>query len=315
MGILDCARLIKSILDALPQNNEKSENLCRCAKVIQTGLRHIRAREMIIEEGYLLYLDAKKHLRPDSLRDIRYIGRKLLRVNAEFAKRNFSEVSSADCEEWLTSAFTTSPQFNKARAMLHGLFEFALRRGWCGENPVKRIERRKVIEREIAPLTLAETRKLLDAAETIPNCAVPAGLLILAGIRPREVRRLEWRDIDLRENSITVRSQCSKTGGIRQVEICPALKRILRRGRHEGSRVCPRNWDRHWRKIREKSGLGKRWVQDVLRHTYASHHAKRFRDLPRLQLNMGHGNQALLRSRYVNMRGLSKCEAARFFKI
>ena len=169
LGILDCARLIKSILDASPQNNEKSENLCRCAKVIQTGLRHVRAREMIIEEGYLLYLEAKKHLRPDSRRDIRYIGRKLLRVNPAFSKRNFSELSPADCEEWINSAFTTSPQFNKARAMLHALFEFALRRGWCGENPARRVERRRVVEREIIPLTLAETRRLLEIAETIPR--------------------------------------------------------------------------------------------------------------------------------------------------
>lgn len=62
-----------------------------------------------------------------------------------------------------------------------------------------------------------------------------------------------------------------------------------------------------------KSGLGKNWVQNVLRHTYASFHAKKYADLPRLQLNMGHRDQSLLRSRYVNMRGLSKSAANSFF--
>ena len=53
--------------------------------------------------------------------------------------------------------------------------------------------------------------------------------------------------------------------------------------------------------------------QDVLRHTYASYFAKRFKDLPRLQLNMGHHDLSLLRSRYINMRGISNLEATSFF--
>ena len=56
-----------------------------------------------------------------------------------------------------------------------------------------------------------------------------------------------------------------------------------------------------------------RWVQDVLRHTYASFHAKNYADLPRLQLNMGHRDQSLLRSRYINMHGISRAEAKSFF--
>ena len=103
-----------------------------------------------------------------------------------------------------------------------------------------------------------------------------------------------------------------------KIQLCgaifaPFFLRAKRRGKPESPRVCPRNWNRRWRKIRQESGFGERWVQDVLRHTYASHHAKHFRDLPRLQLNMGHRSQSLLRSRYVNMRGLSKCESSRFF--
>ena len=50
-----------------------------------------------------------------------------------------------------------------------------------------------------------------------------------------------------------------------------------------------------------------------MRHTYASFYAKRFKDLPRLQLNMGHSNQILLRHRYINMRGISRLEAKEFF--
>ena len=314
VSVLDAARIAKNILDAKPKNFVLTD-LQFCAKVIEVGLRHIRTKEMSLADGFALYLKSKQHLRPDSIRDIRCIGNRLLRTRPELGGRNFSELSVSECEEWLNVAFHTDNQFNKARTMLHGLFEFALRREWCEKNPIKRIERRKVVEKEIQPLKLAETKRLIKTAQCeSPEYAVVSALLVYTGIRPREVRRLAWRDIDTEEKTITVRSQCSKTGGVRQVEIPPVLNRLLITQKSENSScICPTDWQRRWRKIRDNSGFRGRWVQDVLRHTYASFHAKNYADLPRLQLNMGHRDLSLLRSRYVNMHGISRAEAKSFF--
>ena len=314
VSVLDCSRYVKNILDAKPSGCKLTDAQF-VLKVIELGLRSIRVKEMALSDGFALYLKSKQHLRPDSKRDIRCMGNRLLRVKPELGKRNFSELSVSECEEWLNAAFATPPQFNKARAMLHGLFEFAIRREWCDKNPIKRIERKKVVEKEIQPLKLAETKRLIKTAQReSPSCGVAAALLVYTGIRPREVRRLTWRDIDTEEKTITVRSQCSKTGGVRQVEIPPVLNRLLIPRKSENAlRICPNNWQRRWRKIRDTSGFRGRWIQDILRHTYASFHAKRYADLPRLQLNMGHRDQSLLRSRYVNMRGISRVEARCFF--
>ena len=314
VSVLDAARIAKNILDAKPKNFVLTD-LQFCAKVIEVGLRHMRTKEMSLVDGFALYLKSKQHLRPDSIRDIRCIGNRLLRTKPEFGGRNFSELSVAECEEWLNAAFHTNQQFNKARAMLHGLFEFAIRREWCDKNPIKRIERKKVVEKEIQPLKLSETKRLIKTAQReSPVYAVVAALLVYAGIRPREVRRLTWRDIDTEEKTITVRSQCSKTGGVRQVEIPPVLNRLLITHKSQNSsHICPTDWQRRWRKIRDNSGFRGRWVQDVLRHTYASFHAKNYADLPRLQLNMGHRDLSLLRSRYINMHGISRAEAKSFF--
>ena len=315
ISVLDAARIAKNILDAKP-NNFNLTVLQFCAKVVAMGLQHIRTKEMTFADGFALYLKSKQHLRPDSVRDIRCIGNRLLRTKPELGKRNFSELSAPECEEWLNAAFHTNQQFNKARAMLHGLFEFALRREWCDKNPIKRIERKKVVEKEIQPLKLTETKRLIkNAQRESPVYAIVAALLVYTGIRPREVRRLTWRDIDTEEKTITVRSQCSKTGGVRQVEIPPVLNRVLIAHSRElkEEKICPTDWQRRWRKIRDNSGFRGRWVQDVLRHTYASFHAKNYADLPRLQLNMGHYDVSLLRSRYVNMRGISNTDARNFF--
>ena len=315
VSVLDSARFVRNILDAKPSDSKLTDAQF-VLKVIDAGLRNIRAKEMSIFDGFALYLKNKQHLRPDSIRDIRCIGNRLLRTNPELSGRNFSEFSVAECEEWLNAAFHTNPQFNKARTMLHGLFEFALRREWCDKNPIKRIERKKVVEKEIQPLKLSETKRLIKTAQSeSPEYAIVAALLVYTGIRPREVRRLTWRDIDTEEKTITVRSQCSKTGGVRQVEIPPILNRLLITHSRElkEEKICPTDWQRRWRKIRDNSGFRGRWVQDVLRHTYASFHAKNYADLPRLQLNMGHRDQSLLRSRYVNMHGISRAEAKSFF--
>lgn len=315
VSVLDAARIAKNILDTKPKNFVLTD-LQFCAKVIEVGLRHMRTKEMPLADGFALYLKSKQHLRPDSVRDIRCIGNRLLRTKPEFGERNFSELSAPECEEWLNAAFHTNQQFNKARAMLHGLFEFALRREWCDKNPIKRIERKKVVEKEILPLKLSETKRLIKTAQReSPVYAVVAALLVYTGIRPREVRRLTWRDIDTEEKTITVRSQCSKTGGVRQVEIPPALNRLLiaHSSEFKEEKICPPNWQRRWRKIRDNSGFRGRWVQDVLRHTYASFHAKNYADLPRLQVNMGHRDLSLLRSRYINMHGISRIEAKSFF--
>ena len=316
VSTLDSARFVRNILDAKPVDSKLTDAQF-VLKVIDVGLRHIRTNEMSLADGFALYLKSKQHLRPDSIRDIRCIGNRLLRTKPEFGGRNFSELSVSECEEWLNAAFHTNPQFNKARTMLHGLFEFAIRREWCDKNPIKRIERRKVIEKEIQPLKLSETKRLITTAQReSPNCAVAAALLIYAGIRPREVRRLTWRDIDTEEKTITVRSQCSKTGGVRQVEIPSVLNRLLiaHSSEFKEGKICPPNWQRRWRKIRDNSGFRGRWVCDVLRHTYASFHAKNYADLPRLQLNMGHRDLSLLRSRYINMHGISRAEAKCFFE-
>ena len=316
ISLLDAARLVRNILDALPKTSSIAP-IQFCAKVIETGKHNIRSKEMQFSEGFSIYLQAKDNLRSDSIRDIRYLGRRLIKSIPELSEYNFSEFGVSECEKWLSQTFSTSSQFNKARTMLHGVFEFALRREWCSRNPIKLIERRRNIEKEIFPLTFPQIKSLLKTAKMPKHkeCLPALGLLMFAGVRPREVHRLTWKDIDLEENSITIHSLCSKTGGVRQVEICSSLKRLLApfANGQKSERVCPKNWQKRWRDIRNDSGFKNVWVQDILRHTYASYHAKRFKDLPRLQLNMGHYDLSLLRSRYVNMRGISHTDARDFF--
>ncbi len=309
ISILDCARIIRNILDSAPTKSTLTK-LQFCNKVIETGLRQVNLIDVAFSTAFECYLKTKKHLRKDSFSDIKYLGNKLIKNIPQLSERNVSEITRGDCEEWLQATFSTPSQFNKARSMLHTFFEFALRREWCEKNPIRLIEKKKVIEKEIQPLSLKDCNNLLRNAQ---KYSAPVGILVLAGIRPKEIHNLKWNDIDLDENTITIRSQCSKTGGVRHVEICPKLKRILINAPKISNNICPPNWTRKWKCIRDNSGFKNCWVQDVLRHTYASFHTKYYKSLSRLQLNMGHRDQSLLRSRYVNMYGISHIDAKDFF--
>ena len=106
MNILDAARLIRNILDG---KNPKCglSNAKFCKKVVDCGLRSIRYNEETFSSGFKIYLGQKSHLRPDSIRDIRAIGRRIIRMVPVFGAKNFSEFTTADCERMLTLCFST----------------------------------------------------------------------------------------------------------------------------------------------------------------------------------------------------------------
>ena len=81
VSIIDSARFVKNILDSKTAEF-KLTNSQYCSKVVQIGIRNIRSKEMTFEEGFKIYYEYKtQSLRSDSLRDIRIIGRRLIRSN------------------------------------------------------------------------------------------------------------------------------------------------------------------------------------------------------------------------------------------
>ena len=79
--------------------------------------------------------------------------------------------------------------------------------------------------------------------------------------------------------------------------------------------VCPPNWEKKWMEVRRRSGILKKsgWVQDVLRHTYASYHLAHFCNQNLLQKEMGHSSPSLLLARYLNMDGITSATGAMFW--
>ncbi len=281
----------------------------RALRCIEAGEEELKRREHTVsfDKAVEAAQEARKHRRKRTLCDFRYVMRRFLKRCPGLARRRVRSITAAECAAYIEAAFDTPRQRQKARLTLSGVFSTAMKRGWCSENPVARVEAPRVAEKTVPILTPEEAKKLVDTAREYKNgiCLPAVGLMLYAGIRPHEVARLSWGDVDLEGKRVNIAPQHSKTGGARPVTLLRPTLQILSTAQAPApQRICPPQWLHHWREVRRRAGwnrLTHPWQQDICRHSYASYHAARFRNLHELQLQMGHRDTALLRTRYLNL--------------
>ena len=289
----------------------------RLLRVTQAFARALEDTEESVSFRYAaeFSLLSRSHRRPSTRADLRsYINR--MCQHEDFAACLLREISIKRCRDMLQSFFSHSAHtYRKAQSILHSIFNMGIRQGWCSQNPAKAILRPPVYEQRIEILTLKQIRDLLATLDRTPKLQTLDAafrLMLWCGIRPAEVRRLCWADIDPEEKLVYVEGRNSKTGGARAVPLRGGACRLLLYQRNSATLIAPANWDRLWRQLRIRAGLS-HWQNDALRHTFASMHLKHFHNLLQLQEEMGHRSSALLQTRYLNLRYLRRTSATRFF--
>ena len=303
---LDAAQLACAVIKA---GRGKVKRALRC---IAAGAETLKQQERTVtfEKAVAAALEARRERRVRTVYDFRYFTRRFMKRCPGLELRKVRAISAQECAQYIEMAFDTPRQRQKARLILSGVFGTAVKRGWCSENPVARVEAPRVVEQQVPILTPQEIVQLRQTAAHYRNgsCAAAVGMMLYAGIRPHEVARLTWAQVDLRERAIYILPRHSKTGGARRVTIHKPLLRILRKRKGEDNGlICPPNWLHHWRELRRAAGWDSPahpWPQDALRHTFASYHLSHFRSYAELQLEIGHRDATLLRTRYVDQRGV-----------
>ncbi len=298
---------------------EHGSPLQLCRRVIQLGAEAYRqeCQTVSFRDAVEQSLQSRSERRQRTLAELRQCCRRVLRNHPELADKPIRSISPEYCHRIIHGVYQTPTSRRKARRLLHSIFAFALRHGWCSSNPLAAVDLPPVRESPIEALNIREVRRLLDTAcrpEHLP-CAPAVGLMLWAGIRPTELTRLHWSDVQFADRVVTIAARHSKTGGARQVTLHPRLIRWLRETapyRLPGAFIIPRAWIRRWRDLRLAAGFPN-WHADTLRHTFASYHLKRFNDLGKLQLEMGHADSSLLRTRYLDMKGITMEHACEFW--
>lgn len=318
MEVMQALCLLQELVDGVGGASAQGEMFMhRCRELIRQGTEAQRLlyHSVPFEEAVAANIEEHPERRQRTVQEIVSFSKRLMNQVGGLRERLVRSITSQDCRQMITQVFTTPRQQGKARIILHGIFAFCLKNGWCASNPVAALPSPRYAEAEIAPLPWMTLRRLLKIARKPEHrsCMPALGVMLWAGVRPTEMRRLTWECIDWEEGVITMPSVHSKTGGCRHITLQPVLAGWLREaGVREQGPICPPNWPRRWQRLREAAGAIP-WQQDVLRHTFASYHVKQWHNFELLQMEMGHRSSSLLRTRYLSMKGITRIQAAHFW--
>lgn len=271
----------------------------------------------------------------------------LFRRNPGLSDTAAAALTAADLRHCLDTAWPeAATAWNTAHKHLAALYAYAIKHSHCTSSPMLAIDTRHADEQEIRALTPAELRALFAACRpALPGervhgesacrtlngrlanidtsaCAAYIALGAFAGIRPEEIKRLRWQDIDLEDSIVTVRAANSKTGGARHIDLHPTLRAWLLRARPADAAptdtiIPASDLTNRLKAVRIRAGYGASnpWPQDALRHSYATYYLKHGGNVNRLQLHMGHRSAQLLYTRYTNMIGVTRKSAAEWWTI
>jgi integrase len=218
---------------------------------------------------------------------------RLGRFAKSFGERSLASITTREIAKWLESLGVGPVTRNTFRRDARTLFSFCIEHGYCAENPAasKATLAKVQNNKEVQVLSVEQAKKLL--AKSSPDMLPYWAIGLFAGLRPSEIRGLQWSDVDLDDALITVRS--SKTGRKRFVKIQPNLAQWLEpHQRDEGKVVAPANFRRSYPADRAAAGLTD-WPTNCMRHSFGSYHVAQFNDIPALAVQMGNSVEIIER--------------------
>lgn len=180
---------------------------------------------------------------------------------------DITEIDHAAIESWLDSRKEAPATRQTGINRLSALFSFCVRRGYMTQNPIKRVERVRVPQKDPEILTVEQCRELVAAAKRIDRGMLTyLGFALFCGIRPDETLRLTRRDVNLERGLVFLQAEKAKVRNRRIVAIIDPAKRCI-----EGGLGVPKtNFKKRFNKLRKEAGI-KYWPHDALRKTAASH--------------------------------------------
>lgn len=163
-----------------------------------------------------------------------------------------------------------------------------------------------------------ELSRILAIAQQIRPSSIPwIALGAFCGIRPRELSRLSWEDIDMKGKLVKVHHGKAKTGRARFVplpDVCEKwLEWTIKAGIPAVASIVPgdtidRREGAQGRTIKELRKAGVEWKKDALRHSFASYACALYEDYPKVAAWLGN-SVAAMEKHYRQARRKDEAEA------
>ena len=194
-----------------------------------------------------------------------------------------------------TKKLRSPATFNRAKALLSGMFRFAINKGYLASNPVKGITSKPENNKRIRYLSDEERTNLLQACKNSSwdKLELIVTMAMVTGMRRGELVKLKWSDIDF--NIGTACLKTTKNGEPRIVPIPRVALDMLKTYRVVGNEYIfksekvnkPFVFQKHWLKCLEESGVENFRFHD-LRHDAASTLARAGATLLEIGVILGH---------------------------
>ncbi len=304
-NILDAARIVATGHARLvPYSMDVDEAIERQAAEMER-----RAQSIPIAELAEMVI-ANRRAKGRRLSHVRDLETRLHRFAATFGDRMVTDLTAQEIDRWIQSLKVGPQSQNNFRTVLGAMWNFAVRHGYAIANVVRDIEKASVVRDNVPTFTVDQLGRLLARApfEYLPVLAIGA----FAGVRPEEIKRLRWEDLDFEEGTIQINASVAKTQKKRFAEISSNLGEWLRPYAGRAGLIAPPNLQ----KLRLATMAGaaiKRWPQDVLRHSFASAHYAYHKNPAHTALLLGHSDQNMLLTHYRNL--MKPSQAARYWAL
>jgi integrase len=206
-------------------------------------------------------------------------------------ERLVSEVSHAHLEPIIHRAGRSGQTANNDRAAFSWFFSWSIEKRYCASNPALAVTKVKV-DNEPEILPLETVRKLISAAAAHKDgvCLPYVVLSLFCAVRPREIERLTWDQIDVESQTVEIGKEQAKKRSRRVVAISDnAMKWLLPHALKRAPLVGPnfrKNFDavkaaagfRVWRMGTEEAKGRPEWIPDAMRHTAISYYLAKHAD-------------------------------------
>jgi integrase/recombinase XerD len=193
------------------------------------------------------------------------------------------------------------------------------------ENPCKQVEKPRAPETddEVTVYTIDQTKALFAACKDYADgmdrkcsaCALPFAILAFSGLRPNELERLVWEDIDLSLGVIRLGSSKTKKIRRRNVRIQPAMKAWLEtvpESERKG-KIVPSRWVQRSARVRKEAGIDGLEMADALRHSFGTYLLATENNIELLRSDMGHEHIRVFLNHY--HKALTPDEAYPYWEI
>lgn len=255
----------------------------------------------------------KKTLRPRTVEDAK---KRLSPFKSAWERLAISAIEAKDIDTLLDQCGYEGTNRQNYKHYLSGFFNWAIRNGKTSGNPVQQTVTVRTKKETPEIYTLNDVEEIMrKAEEKYPKLVPYLAVAFFAGIRPEEIARLSWKDIDLNIGEIHIRAGMSKTHSARLVHISDNLKAWLVKYRQASGKVFAFSAMslKRWRAEVMKEAKVK-VIQDGARHTFATFNLA-LHGIDETMQELGHTDPKMLFKHYRGLAKNRKAQAQKFFAI